>query len=268
MTQAWFTSAHAKSQPQMPAAWRAVKFDSLDSTNAALRRMVETDGDMAEGLMVWARVQTAGRGRMGRTWESPAGNVYASILVRAPADQATAPQIGFVTAVAVVDAILDLPRNETPPPPLSHKWPNDVLADGKKICGILPEMVSDSGGGLWIVVGVGLNLKPVHVEGARYPVDSLDSYDVDATPEQALTKICRAFAARLEDWRQSGFSAVREAWLEKAPDIGSRTTISLPRGAVQGSFAGLDIDGALLLDSPEGRKRVLAGDVLFAGGES
>ncbi len=266
MTQAWYTSAHAQPEPHMPSGWRAMAFDSLDSTNAALRRIVELEGDVAEGLLVWAKTQTAGRGRMGRAWESPEGNVYASILVQAPGDQATAPQVGFVTAVAVAEAILDLPRHNAPPPPLSHKWPNDVLADGGKVCGILPEMVTGLDGKVWIIVGIGINLKPVDVENATYPIGSLASYNIDTTPGHVLTVVCRTFCARLAEWRQQGFAPSQKAWLEKAPPIGFEMSVGLPSGAVRGNFAGLDKDGALLLDSPQGRKRILAGDVLFSGG--
>tara|TARA_R110000868_G_scaffold83726_3_gene236462 strand:- start:70 stop:807 length:738 start_codon:yes stop_codon:yes gene_type:complete len=243
-------------------------FDSLDSTNAALRRIVETEGDVAEGLMIWAKTQTAGRGRLGRIWKSPEGNVYASILVQAPEDQATAPQVGFVAAVAVVDTILELPRHNAPPPPLSHKWPNDVLAGGGKVCGILPEMTSSLEGAAWIVVGIGINLRSVEVQDAAYPIGSLASHNIDTTPEHVLTVLCRAFSARLIDWRQNGFASVRESWLEKAPSVGFEMSVGLPSGPVRGNFAGLDTDGALLLDSPLGRKRILAGDVLFSGGDT
>ena len=229
--------------------------------------IVEIEGDAAEGLMLWTKVQTAGRGRMGRAWESPDGNVYASILIQAPEDRATAPQISFVTAVAVADAILDLPRHNAPPLPLSYKWPNDVLADGAKVCGILPEMTTDLDGGTWVIVGIGINLKPVDVEEASYPVGSLALHHIDTTLEHTLTVVCRTFAGRLAEWRRGGFAPVRETWLEKAPAIGSPVSVRLPSGPVHGNFAGLDADGALLLDSPQGRQRILAGDVLLAGGE-
>ncbi len=267
MTQAWFTSAQALPAPHMPAGWRAMKFDTLDSTNATLRRIVEIEGDAIEGLMVWAKTQTAGRGRMGRSWASPEGNVYASILVLAPDDHATAPQVGLVAAVAAADAILDLPRHNAPPPPLSHKWPNDVLVAGGKVCGILPEMVTNLDGEAWIVVGIGINLRPADVERAAYPVGSLATHNVDTTPEHTLTLVCRAFATRLAEWRREGFAPVRLAWLERAPAIGSQVSVGLPDGQAYGDFGGLDADGALLLDSPQGRKRILAGDALFSSGD-
>ncbi len=252
----------------MPAGWRLKTYESLDSTNAALRRIVEIEGDVREGLTVLAKTQTTGRGRMGRAWESPSGNVYVSILIEAPKDQSIAPQIGFVTAVAVVKAILDLPRHNAPPPPLSHKWPNDVLADGKKVCGILPEMVSDMDGKSWIIVGLGINLRPVIVEGAMYPVGALEAHNIDTTPEHVLTVFCRNFVSFLEMWRTSGFAPIREEWMTKAPELGSPVSVGTPHGSVQGTFSGLDEHGALLLDSSEGPKQILAGDVLLGIGDT
>ena len=101
-----------------------------------------------------------------------------------------------------------------------------------------------------------------------YPVGSLAACSVDVTPEQVLTVICQTLATRLEEWRLLGFAPILNAWMERGPEIGSAATVGLPSGQVQGNYAGLDADGALLLDCPAGRKRLLAGDVLFAGGDS
>src|SRR5690606_34922599 len=144
--------------------------DRLDGTNAALKRMVEAGTDVAEGLTLTAEEQMQGRGRSGRGWASPRGNLYTSILIGAPDEAAKAPQLSFVVALAVRDAILDMPRHNAPPPPLRLKWPNDVLIAGAKCCGILLEAAASPGNGDWIVVGVGINLKPVELPEAGYPV--------------------------------------------------------------------------------------------------
>ncbi|MEQ9449870.1 MAG: biotin--[acetyl-CoA-carboxylase] ligase [Rhodospirillaceae bacterium] len=268
MTQAWFTSAKPPPEPHLPPGWRAMKFDSLDGTNAALRRIVEIEGDVEEGLLVWARAQTAGRGRLGRVWESPEGNVYASILVKAPEDRARAPQLGFVASVAVFEAILELPRHNAPPPPAAHKWPNDVLVDGAKVCGILPELVTNADGTEWVIVGIGLNLRSTSVQDAMYPVGALTDHKVDTTPEHALTVISRAFSNWLSRWRTEGFAPLRTAWLERGPAIGTQVSVGMPNGTENGAFAGLSEDGALLLDTATGRKTILVGDVLLPEGES
>lgn len=237
-------------------------FDELDSTNAALKRIAEQGGEVAEGLLVWARRQTGGRGRAGRAWESPPGNVYASFLIAAPEAPRHAPEAGFVAALAVRDAILDLPRHNAPPPPVALKWPNDVLAGGKKVCGILAELARDPDGRNWIVLGIGLNLIPVEVPEARYPVGALSEFNVDTGPAHALTVLARELAKWLAIWRTAGFSVVRDAWRAAGPEAGAPLSVGTPEGAVSGAFAGLDADGALLLDTPAGRRKFVAGDVL------
>ena len=238
-------------------------FDELDGTNAALIRMVEQGVELNEGLLLWAKSQTAGRGRQGRTWVSPPGNVYVSYLFAAPENRASAPEIGFVAAVAVFDAIVDLPRHNTAPPPLQCKWPNDILLDGGKVCGILPEIATDPEGRAWIVLGVGINLESMPSESTLYPPTALILHHIDARPEHALTVLSRALAFWLEKWRAEGFETIRQAWLERGPKEGTPTSVGLPSGPVEGAFAGLDANGALLLDTSTGRRRILAGDVLF-----
>jgi BirA family biotin operon repressor/biotin-[acetyl-CoA-carboxylase] ligase len=240
-----------------------MEFDELDSTNAALKRITEQGGEVDEGLLVWARRQTGGRGRSGRAWESPPGNVYASFLVKAPDAAKHAPEIGFVASLAVRDAILEFPRHHTSPPVVTFKWPNDVLAEGKKVCGILPELATDPDGRPWIVLGIGINLIPVDVPEAFYPVGALSDSHIDTGPAHALTFLGRALAAWLDTWRTDGFGAVREAWRAYGPHSGAPLSVRLPEGPVAGTFAGLDDDGALLLETSSGRRKLIVGDVMF-----
>jgi BirA family biotin operon repressor/biotin-[acetyl-CoA-carboxylase] ligase len=240
-----------------------MEFDELDSTNAALKRIAEQGGEVDEGLLVWARCQTGGRGRAGRTWESPRGNVYASFLIKAPDAPRNAPEIGFIAALAVRDAILELPRHNTAPPALTFKWPNDVLADGKKVSGILTELTTDPDQRAWVVLGIGINLVPVEVPDQLYPVGSLADFHVDTNPPHVLTVLGRELAKWLEIWRTGGFFVVREAWRAAGPESGAPLSVRLPEGPVSGAFAGLDDDGALLLDTPTGRRKLVAGDVMF-----
>ncbi len=238
-------------------------FDALDSTNAALKRIAEQGGEVDEGLLVSAKTQTGGRGRSGRAWQSPPGNVYASFLIRAPEAIKHAPEAGFVAALAVRDAILELPRHNTAPPAVAFKWPNDVLIAGRKVCGILPELATDPDRRTWIVLGIGINLIPVDVPEALYPVGSLADSHVDTTPAHVLTVLSRMVLSWIETWRTDGFGAIREAWRAYGPPSGAPLSVRLPEGPVSGAFAGLDDDGALLLETAEGRRRLMVGDVMF-----
>ena len=241
-------------------------FDTLDSTNAALIRIVEMEGDVREGLMVWAATQTAGRGRAGRVWASPRGNVYVSILVAAPDTAAQAPELGFVTAVAVRETILELPRHNAGAPKVNCKWPNDVLIEGEKVSGILPEMVTDNNKRAWIVLGIGINLQAVQLDPAAYPPTALSVHGIDTTTAHVLTVLTRNLSRKLQQWRSEGFPAIRNQWMDCGPEIGANIAVGLPEGAVSGAFLGLDDDGALLLETCKGRRRIVAGDVLFGDG--
>ena len=245
-----------------------MEFDYLESTNTTLRKLIELDANATEGLVILAKTQTAGRGRMGRIWESPKGNLYTSILVKAPYGIDASPQISFVTAVAVAEAILKLPSSDVLRLRLTHKWPNDLLIGNEKVCGILPEMVSTHDRGAWIVVGIGINLISTDVENAAYPVGSLESHNITTTPGHILALLCGALETHLIDWRRNGFNRIRDLWLEKGPCVGSQISVSSLSSTVKGKFVGLDTDGALLLDVAGGRQRILAGDVLFSTGES
>ena len=119
-----------KRQPKLPPGYRLLRYDSIGSTNDEAKRLAR-DG-AAEGTLVWALEQTAGRGRRGRAWSSPRGNLYLSLILRPDCPVGSAAQLGFVAALAVGDALRAiLPRVER----LAYKWPNDVLIDGRKIAG-------------------------------------------------------------------------------------------------------------------------------------
>ena len=236
----------------LPDTWRRIAHTSIDSTNAALKRMIGVGEDLHEGIVVTAAQQSAGRGRQGRSWASPAGNLYASFLLKAPADIASAPEVGFVAAVSVVDAFA------APGVRLRCKWPNDILAHGAKVCGILPELVDG-----WIVLGIGVNLRPIGIVG-DYPITSLAEQGIVHTPDAALSAVSTTLARRIAQWRAEGFAPIAAAWSAVGPSADESLSVRLPGATVvAGKFAGLDAGGALLLDTIQGVRRILAGDVLF-----
>lgn len=240
-------------EQHLPDHWRLVEFAEIDSTNAEVLRRAES-GER-EGLAVRANGQSSGRGRRGRAWSSPEGNLYLSILIDAPAREAG--QVGFAVALALVEAI----EAETGQrlPDLRCKWPNDLLYDGKKVAGLLLEGVPSRD---QVVAGMGVNLKPTGVADAMYPVGSLA--DLDIPPQTLCPGVCLALARWLDTWRTFGFAPIRRAWLERANGIGESIIVRLPRDTYKGKFEGLADDGALLLDQGTGEmKTISAGDVFF-----
>jgi BirA family transcriptional regulator, biotin operon repressor / biotin---[acetyl-CoA-carboxylase] ligase len=238
--------------PVLPDGWTLVALETVASTNDEAGRLAEAGA--AEGTVVWARTQTGGRGRRGRHWASPVGNLYCSTVLRPDCPAPRAAELGFVAALAVADMI---PAGRA----VRVKWPNDVMVDGGKIAGILLESaIGQSGHVEYVVAGIGLNIGfAPQLPDMRYPGALLGS---DVSVEQALEQLTHALAQRLDEWHQAGFDVVRQAWLAKAGPLGMEVDVKLSEGVVRGRFAGIDREGALLLDADAGRRRVVSGELL------
>ena len=223
-----------------------------------------TDAGGGEGVVIWALEQTAGRGRGGRIWSGAPGNLYISVVLSAPEVIGQAPQIGFVAALSLIAAIQEVAPDHASDAALKCKWPNDVLFCGGKVSGILLETSVAPDGSSWVVLGIGVNLNPVEVPDAGYPVTSLAEQGIKVTPARLVDALLHDLGPRLGRWRRDGFEAVRAEWVARAARIGETLTVAGAAGTMRGCFIGLDTDGAMLLEGPGGGRpyRVLAGDVL------
>lgn len=245
----------------LPAGYRLATFESLDSTNEQARGLA-MDGAL-DGTVIWAKSQTAGRGRQGREWQSPEGNLYCSIVVRPEVPAADAAQLSFVTALALGQAVSGLLPDGVE---MRYKWPNDLLLDGRKAAGILLESSGGAAGKLdWLVIGAGLNVEECPDVTDGYPATSLREAGVRPVAlDDILARYIGGFAHWRARWQNEGLAAIREAWLERAARLGEDITVRLPGDQLQGRFTGLDEGGALLLDLPDGSRRTItAGDVFF-----
>ena len=242
------------------AGVRHIAYEALGSTNAeALAR-----ARAGERGPVWisAQRQNAGRGRRGSAWTSEPGNLYASLLLTDPAPPAQAPQLSFVAALALHDAVAECAGGLGPM--LALKWPNDLLAGGAKLAGILIE--GDNSAGLAVVVGIGVNCAS-HPSETPYPATDLAAAGASVTPAQLLAALSAAMQKRLAQWnRGQGFAAIRAAWLKRAAGLGQDIKVRLPEREFTGLFEGLDDAGRLLVRGPAGVTTVTAGEVFGFGG--
>ena len=236
--------------PVLPDGWTLVALDSVGSTNDEAARLA--DAGAPEGTVVWSREQTGGRGRRGRQWASPVGNLYSSTILRPDGAAGRAAELGFVAALAVADIV-------PPERALRVKWPNDVLVDGGKVAGILLESaIGQTGRVQHVVAGIGVNVGfAPQLPEMRYRGAALGG-----SVEVALEKLTAALAGRLAEWRRDGFETVRAAWLAKAGPIGAEVDVKLGEELVHGRFAGLDREGALLLETAAGPRKIVSGELL------
>jgi len=255
--------------PALPPDYRLLALDEVDSTNAEGMRLA-AKGETGP-LWIWAGAQSLGRGRSGRTWTSASGNLYASLLIRLDCPASVIHQLSLLAGVAAHDAISSASgQSGRALPGLRLKWPNDVLIGGAKLAGILPESTTVPGSsGPVAVIGIGINLAS-HPTDLGRAVTHLAAHGCTTTPADMLGSLAVALNDWLGRWdNSSGFSAVREAWLQRAGICGEPITINTGRETVEGSFLGIDAEGALVLRDLSGvQRRFTYGDVALgiAGG--
>jgi BirA family biotin operon repressor/biotin-[acetyl-CoA-carboxylase] ligase len=251
----------SEAAPRLPAAYRLVSRATVGSTNDEAKKLARNGA--AHGTVVWALEQTAGRGRRGRRWSSPPGNLYASLVLRPGAAPERTAQLGFVAALAVTDALRELAPQLAEP---TCKWPNDVLVGGRKIAGILLESEMDKGEHLaFVIVGVGINLVSAPPD-AEHPATSIAGEGrLAPAPHTALGAFARHFESWAQVWENEGFAPVRDGWRARAAFLGEQIQVRLDTTTLRGKFIDLDQHGVLLLETEGGLRQVSAGDVFPAG---
>ncbi len=255
-----------------------VALGTVGSTNQeALDRAARGESG---SFWVTAEAQTAGRGRMGRSWNSPPGNLYASLLLRDPSPFERAPELAFVAVLALRDAV----AAEAPAlaGELRFKWPNDLLLGGEKCAGILIEGEVDPGKTATVVIGIGVNCAhhppmattadgeaaaaralPFGAQGVLFPATDLRAYGAEITPPQLFARLSATMCARIAQWdRGRGFIAILGDWLTRASGLGEEIHVRQGGNDKIGRFVGLDRAGRLVLELPGGRtEKIAAGDV-------
>lgn len=239
---------------------RVIWHTEVASTSDLARQAAEAGLDAP--LWIAALRQTGGRGRLGRVWQSPPGNLYATWVGPWNAPLAGATGVAFASGLAVSDLLLGFAQKVS----FRLKWPNDVRVSGAKIAGILVEG-GESAAGRWLSIGIGVNLAVAPDIGQPATALAMLTKAPPPSPEAALDALVPLLAARLAQLAGPGFAAVRADWLDRAEGIGAPARAQLNGAPLEGRFAGLDWDGAMLLH-PEGAEnplRITAGDVQLLG---
>lgn len=232
----------------------------VDSTNSVACRLAREGA--AEGTVVLADAQTAGRGRLGQPWFSPAGvNLHASTLFRPAFHPREAKRFSLITSLALSDAIKDLGLSA------AIKWPNDVLADGKKVAGSSAECVThgDEIAHLVLGIGVDVNVDTVALHAALGPAaDQVTSLRAVLGREVGRSALAAAYLSRLDAWArrygEEGPQPILATWRDRDILIGRRIEARGHRTAVEGRAVGLNSAGSLVLEMSSGRRQAIGGE--------
>ena len=250
------------SQAAQTAGFQLLHVTRSESTNVAALRAVEAGADR---FWVVADEQTAGRGRHGRVWQSPPGNLYASLGLRAPCPPAVMPLLGFVAGLSLAEAIAAVAPGIRAAVHL--KWPNDCQIDGAKVAGILLEGTSlmaaqgFAGGQTGVAIGMGVNVRHFPA-GLDQRATALVEHARDLDPGLLFEALSERTCENLVLFDQGrGFEAIRQGWLKFALPLGTALRVRLPSGERQGRFAGLDPTGHLLLETNGVTETIMVGDV-------
>ena len=242
-----------------PPGWGLVRLDVIDSTSDEAQRRAQA----GEPGPVWitARRQTAARGRRGRAWAAPEGNLSATCLMRPSGSPAQAALHSFAACLAVAELFETL----APGAQVALKWPNDALLNGRKAAGVLLESAGAGARVDWLTVGVGVNLAhhPAAEPGAWPPTSIAAETGAAPDPDAALTLLAAGFARWAGRLADAGFAPLRLAWLARAARLGQKIAARLPQETVEGVFADLDATGALVLAQGGRTRRIQAADVFF-----
>jgi BirA family biotin operon repressor/biotin-[acetyl-CoA-carboxylase] ligase len=234
--------------------WRIERHETLPGTND--RAIAAAEAGEPPGLVVLAARQTAGRGRAGRAWVSPAGNLFCSVLLP-PLPELRGGAGSLLTGLAAHQALSPcIP----PPHALRLKWPNDLMVGAAKLGGILVEAGTTARGEPWLVAGIGANLAAAP-EMAGRAVTSVAALGGRAEPMAVGAAVVAALAEALEGFAGGGMAWLVRAWSERALAEGTLISVQGVSGRLAGRYAGLDGDGALLLATGEGVRRIVAGEV-------
>lgn len=252
--------------------FRLEALETVGSTNARALEHAR-DGDAGE-LWVVSKAQKNGRGRRGRVWESPYGNLAATLLLNLDGDLRLAATLGFVAGLALSDALdavipkgrisIGLDGASAGKNRFELKWPNDVLASGAKLAGILLESAMLDGGRMAVAIGIGVNVV-AYPQDLPYPATSLHALGADCDAETLFLALSDAWSVNARLWNDGhGLAAIRRRWLDRAAGLGGQVAVRIDGRVVRGTFETIDEDCRFVIRDDQGSViTIAAGDVHF-----
>ena len=239
--------------PELLPQFELVQRDVVDSVLEEAKRLVAQGAD--EGTIVWAREQTAGRGRHGQPWESPRGNLYCALILRPDYPLSVALQLNYVAAIALGLTVADVVPSGAN---LRYRWPNDVLLNEAKVGSIVLETPDvKTGPPDWLVLGVALNINS-YPEATPFPAISLTAEGcAELSGAEVLGGFSRRFLSWINQWADDGFASIRKSWVQRANGIGKTGEIKLKDETLTAKLIELDDNGCMLIELADGTRRLI-----------
>ncbi|MFH1013030.1 MAG: biotin--[acetyl-CoA-carboxylase] ligase [Thermoplasmatota archaeon] len=236
---------------------RLMFFPSLTSTNEYVNKMVKQQ--YPEGTVVIAETQTFGRGRKQRTWCSPKGGLWFSLLLHPKLPPQKAMIVTMATSIALAEAI-----KETTGLEVRIKWPNDLLINGKKVCGILTELSAEMDQIDYMIIGIGMNVNNKLPDSLLHTAISLEQL---TSQPISLMNLLIASLSLLDEWymqvRKNNERLIRDTWLSLSDMIGKQIEVKQETSLMKGVVIGITENGGLLIETQEGTKQIVSGDISY-----
>ena len=253
------TTPNFRVSKSLPGFINIIRKEITGSTNEDIALLAKQNAEA--WTVVQALEQNAGRGRHGKTWDSQRGNLFISLLLRPAVGSRRWGELSFLSAVAVATILSEYINNQR----IEVKWPNDVLINGKKIAGILLEVLNFGAKAPAVVVGIGINIskKPKEFE---YPVTCIQDYKNEITSlDEVLTSLLHSIVHWFRIWENDGFDMIRTEWMKRAYKLDGTVEVEGKNGSsAKFKFRGIDAEGAMLLDDENGTRNLYrAGTVRF-----
>ncbi|MEE2704835.1 MAG: biotin--[acetyl-CoA-carboxylase] ligase [Pseudomonadota bacterium] len=240
----------------IPHGWSYFNLQYADSTNEEVKKLLQENHSIP--LLLVSKQQGKGRGRLNRKWISLDGNLFFSFAT--DFSRLSPETISYLVSVSLINSIDKFLFNHKKH--IECKWPNDICFQGKKVAGILMEILNN---GSIVVIGIGVNLVKTRIENSLYPVGDLSQFSIDR--ESLMFDFCNEFIKQLALLDNYGFSYIRNIWLSRARGIGSKVIVNLGDNQYSGIFRGVNHKGFLILDQYNGEEKIIStGDVIFSSG--
>lgn len=232
-------------------------FKTIDSTNLFAKKLVKEG--IEEGVVVVTDVQSSGRGRKNRTWSSPKGGLWFSIVLYPNIPPQRGMLVTMVSSVAVVHGI-----EETTGLTPEIKWPNDLLINGRKVCGILTELEAEMDRINYTVVGIGINVNnQLEKELQKTATTLKQEIGARVSRVELLRSILKSFDENYNRLILDDYGFIRDSWLSHANIIGKKIQVEDEKTVITGVVFDIDDSGGLILQTNDGKKRIISGDLKY-----